>query len=286
MAASEPTADSSAIRLCRVSFKDAAPAGAEVLREFTDPYRRFAVVETMPLDDLPGPASTPEPQDEFHFLFLPGGSAESFDWQKKAEQWMTRPPAADAAPTVEILLRSDRVLWRPGRSLMIGAPERMTETLLALTDFSFYEGELRRLEEAIEADLDTAMRDAPLTTAAVTPRSLDALAHVSELATRMTLLRIRYARLERPLEKASVTLPGSGRRLVGELLMQTELADRLKAVDHRLEVYSDLYELANDRLSEYRYFRKEAVIEAWIVVILVAEVLLMIWEIGLLYHFG
>ena len=68
---------------------------------------------------------------------------------------------------------------------------------------------------------------------------------------------------------------------MSELLVQCEILDRLKAVDDRLEVYEDVYELANDRLLEYGNFRTEAKLEFWIIVILVVELVLMLAEIGL-----
>ena len=62
--------------------------------------------------------------------------------------------------------------------------------------------------------------------------------------------------------------------------MPCEVQDRLKALDDRLEVFEDVYELANDRLLEYGNFLTEARLEIWIIVILVAEVVLMLAEIG------
>ncbi len=111
------------------------------------------------------------------------------------------------------------------------------------------------------------------------------LRHVHERTCTITERRIRYSRVERPLEKPSITLPGAGRRLVSELLVQCEVQDRLKAVDERLEVYEDTYELANDRLMEYGNFRAEAKLEIWIIVILLGELVLMLGEIGLLVWF-
>jgi uncharacterized Rmd1/YagE family protein len=72
---------------------------------------------------------------------------------------------------------------------------------------------------------------------------------------------------------------------VSELLVQCEVQDRLKAVDDRLEVFEDAYELANDRLMEYGNFRAEAKLEIWIIVILLGELILMLGEIGLLIWF-
>ncbi len=282
--ATDPPAASA--QLCRIQFVDAAPRGQVVLREFPDPYSRprYAIWETVGLDQLPPPA-WPSPRDEFYFLFLPGGSTTVFDEQKRAEEWMAKPTDPRAEPTVEILMRSDRILWRPGRCMMQGAAERMHETLLALADFSYHEGELRKLEREIDADSEVLARDVPLTTAAVNTESLQCAVHVHERTCTTTQRRIRCSRLQRPLEKPSITLPGAGRRLVAELLVQCEVLDRLKAVDDRLEVYEDVYELANDRILEYGNFRAEARLEIWIIVILLGELVLMLVEIGLLIYF-
>jgi hypothetical protein len=271
-------------QLYRIRFVDTAPRVHEVLREFPDPFPRprFAICEPVALDQLVPPAWPPPRDDEFYFLFLPAGSTTAFDEQQRGEQWMAKPSDPNAEPTVEILMRSDRILWRPGRCMMQGATERMHETLLALADFSYHEGELRKLEHEIQTDGEVLARDVPLTTAAVNTKSLQSLSHVHERTCTTTERRIRCSRLQRPLEKPSITLPGAGRRLVAELLVQCEVLDRLKSVDDRLEVFEDVYELANDRILEYGNFRAEAKLEIWIIVILVAEVVVMLAEIGII----
>lgn len=280
---SELTSDPHAAtaQLYRVRFVETKAPDQKVLREFADPYPRprYAIWETAGLDELP--RSEGKTVDCFYFLFLPGGSTTAFDQQKRGEQWMAKPDDTSAEPTVEILMRSDRILWRPGRCMMQGAAERMHETLLALADFSYHEGELRKLEREIDADGEVLARDVPLTTAAVDAGSLGARSHVHERTCTTTQRRIRCSRLHRPLEKPSITLPGAGRRLVAELLVQCEVQDRLKALDDRLEVYEDVYELANDRLLEFGNFRAEAKLEIWIIVILIAELVMILVEIGL-----
>jgi len=280
MPATDPPPSPTA-QLYRVRFVDTVQRGRAVLREFPDPYPhpRYAIAEAIDAEKLPPPVWPPEHGDQFHFLFLPGGSATAFEEQKRGEQWMAKPSDPHAEPTVEIVMRSDRILWRPGRCMMQGAADRMQEMLLALADFSYHEGELRKLEREILADGETLVRDVPLTTAAINKQALRARHHIHERACTMTGRRIRCARLQRPLEKPSITLPGAGRRLVSELLVQCEIQDRFKALDERLEVYEDVYELANDRLMEYGNFRTEAKLEIWIIVILVVEVVLMVAEI-------
>ena len=103
--------------------------------------------------------------------------------------------------------------------------------------------------------------------------------------TRQTALRrVRFARLAPCLHKPAATLTGSARRLAGELAVQAEVVDRLGSVDDRLEVYEDLYELANDRLSEFSYFYREFRVEIWIVVLLAAELIVMLADLWVSYR--
>ena len=112
----------------------------------------------------------PERGDQFHFLFLPGGSATAFEEQKRGEQWMAKPSDPHAEPTVEIVMRSNRILWRPGRCMMQGAADRMQEDAPGPGGLLLHEGELRKLEREILADGETLVRDVPLTTAAINKR--------------------------------------------------------------------------------------------------------------------
>ena len=64
--------------------------------------------------------------------------------------------------------------------------------------------------------------------------------------------------------------------------MQAEVVDRLGWLDDRIEVYEDLYELANDRLSEFSYFNREYRLELWIILLLIAEVVIMLGELWML----
>ncbi len=257
----------------RIRFLPAAPPGATVLARFRDPYDRVAVVEPIPLDQLPPAAGAAEPTDELHFLFLPSGSANTpYEEQKRGEDWMQAPPGDPfAVQPIDLTLRNDRVLWRPGRALVLGAPDRMKEILLALVHFAFYEGEMRRLEQEIREAWPLVERDLPLTHQV----SRDELKRWPD-ANRMVLLsaqwRVRLTRLDLYLSKVPAQLTGNVRKVYAELLLwNAELPDRYIALDDQIEIFQDLYESANDRLSEYAYFRKEFIIEAWIVVILALE---------------
>ena len=191
---------------------------------------------------------------------------------------MAQPETGDAVPTIELVLRSDRILWRPGRALMIGAADRVEEVLSGVLDFAYHEGELRRLEFEAQDDWPIAEALIPLTHS-VDREALKRQPQVDLMTRVTTSRRMRYVRIERRLEKASSTLPGAARRLVSELAVQAEVVDRLRALSDQLEVFEDLCESANDRLLEYSYYRGEYRLEVWIIVILAMELVLTVLEL-------
>ncbi|HEV3021373.1 MAG TPA: hypothetical protein VGX76_02860, partial [Pirellulales bacterium] len=222
----------------RIRFVAEPPGGTTPLLTLTDPVRRYAVCEEVASDV---PPSEPAAADELCVLFLPGDSAMPVDWRHAAEEWLNGPGA------IELIVESDRVLWRPGRAVIIGGGERSAETLAGLVEFSFHEAELRKLECELEADWPRAEIDA-LLAHDVDRRALARSAGaISEMSRRTALRRIRFARFSPRLEKPSFRLGEAARRMVDELAHEAEVADRLKHVDDRLEVFEGLYELANDR---------------------------------------
>ena len=263
----------------RIRFVDRLPGGRPALATFAHPYPRFAVAESLGVEELLALSICPEPEeDRLRLLLLPAGLASPQELLKQAEEWMHRGGLSAGQPTADLMLRSERILWRPGQALMIGPPERLQEVLPGLIEFAFYEEELRRLEREIEADWETAGVDVYLTHS-VGREEVKRRSHVDEMTVHMTRRRMRFARLEPFLEKSSIALPGPARRLATELAMQAEVIDRLGWLDDRIEVCEDLYELANDRLSEFSYFDREYRLELWIIVLLVAEVIIMSIEL-------
>jgi hypothetical protein len=193
---------------------------------------------------------------------------------------MAKPSAPDAVPTIEIMMRSDRILWRPGRAMIQGARDRLDEYLPGLINFAFYEMELRKLERELREEWGAYEADLKLTHQ-VDGESLRQWPRVNEMTRIAGTRRMRLARLERRLEKPSIALHPAVQRLVSELIVQADTADRMKTVDERLEIMENIYESANDRLSEYSFFSRELRAEAWIIVILVFEAILIIAEIAM-----
>jgi hypothetical protein len=137
----------------------------------------------------------------------------------------------------------------------MGAPEPYDDLLAALVDFSFYEGQLRRLEVSVDADYPTAERDIPLTHE-VDGEALAGWPHVNHMTRTVTAHRMRYAGLAGRLGTPPAGLTGAVRQVIAELIVQTGVSERLAVVNGKMVVLERLYKLANDRLSHYAYFTR------------------------------
>lgn len=263
-------------RLYRVCFRN-RDDGLPVLLRVDDPQPALALLaqdEELPEGSLPPDGVV---DDELLVIFASGGLQTGHAWRQRLEAWMAAGPGAQT-PTLDIPSFGDRVLWRPGRGLIIGSVERCRELLEGLVAFAWYESRLRHLENAVAQAWESARRDIELTHQPK-PQDLLRQPQVNRQVLHTTRWRMTYTRLESHLEKPPQQLPGAVRRLYNELSVQAETHDRLAALDDRIEVLQDLYELATDRLSEYRYYRGELRVEWLIVAILLIDTGLSLWEL-------
>jgi hypothetical protein len=275
-----PNGPSCALVVKRIRFVDTAPAGAAVVRRFRQPRACAAVEERVDPGALPREKDWPEPTDQLVVVFVPRAAAAS--WQKKDEGWLAPPAHPDAAPPVVIEREGYTIQWRPGRALVRGKVESADAVLAALAEFAFYEGELRTLEQALEAREATARADVARAHR-VRFRDRRHWARLGETIEALAGMRLTFARLEPRLGKPTRALPVEARRVLARLLARADVEARLEALSDRLEACEDLYEGANDRVAEYRWYVEGHALEIGIIVLLVLEVLLMSADLCLRY---
>jgi hypothetical protein len=249
--------------LC-VRFPPKAPEGATALLAFEE-LGHVAVAEAIGADAA-------APTDGFLVVHLPGGNSAPAATRAAAEAWIA------GAGLLDLTLQSERILWRPGHALVIGGSGDFDAYLKGLASFALYESELRRLEQDLLAWWPLAQKDVPLTHR-VDGRALHRWRHVARMTEAVTDARFRHVAIEACLERAPEPLEGLARRLFTELALRIDATHRLERLDDRIDVLADLYELANDRLSEFSYFRREYLLEFLIIGVLALEVLLLLYEI-------
>ena len=253
----------------RVRFPAASglPSGSRFDRHALAP----PIIEELATDILLEGLATATADDVLDVIVLPSGQAELLPLQRTVETWIAQPSAGKhASAPIELVFRGDRICWRPDRAMVIVAGTRREEVVAGLVGFARNELELRRLESETSEKLNAAAGDVDLTHAVVRA-SLSRQARVNAITVWAAQARIRFTLLEPTVASGAAALPPPSLRLARELAVQSEVVERLRVLDDQLEVVAAIYELANDRLTEYSYFLREYRLERWILLALVAE---------------
>jgi hypothetical protein len=248
-----------------IKFVDEPEAAATVLCAFGEP-RRCAAVEARK-DPAAGPTvgGSEDGTDELTVALLPADAGD--EAAALNEHWMAG--ASPAQARFAIARGTQKLAWRPGRAIVQGPPASLARSLEVLVSFAFYEGELRRLERALEACDAQAQRDIALAHR-IRFRDRRDWPRLVGLSEYFSGLRLTYVRLA-PLLAASHRLAPQPRQVMEQLLEQADVAARLDAASERLEAYEDLYEGAVDRIAEHRWYVEGHCLEVGIVMLLLLE---------------
>jgi hypothetical protein len=266
--------------LVRIRFVEAAAPGELILMSFRDPEPRVAAVSALALEALTSPPDDRR-SESLLVLKVPAGGPKDAPRRREAQAWFDAPETQDVPP-IQLGVDGGLLKWRPGRAVLEVPADRMDALLPAVVDFAFYEHELHRLEEEVAADWPTVQADVPLMSR-VGRAELAREAEVATQGTATALRRLRCARLEPGLITPPASLTEAGRTLGERLREEADTETRLETLDGHIEVYEYIYELACQRISDYRHFRREYVVEVVIAVILAIEVVIVAAEMYLTY---
>jgi hypothetical protein len=274
------TQTASGLAMYAVRFTANPLPGAETIAKFQQPAPLVAgstAMAGLPQD------SRESPDDGFHLIAV---SPADQAGQQQAQAWIQgsvlRTPsvsagsvADDSEPAIRQNIDGGWVLYRPGRAVICAAEPAVRDLRVALADVQFHDWQLRKLEAEVAKDWDTAQSHIPLTHQANLKRSGTIKALTQDTLSR----RMRCARIERPLLTPTTPMSEPARKLAYKLRDALDIEDRLDTLDGQIEVYEDLCELANQRQSDYSHFLREFIVEILIVVLLMAEVVLVSFEI-------
>jgi hypothetical protein len=233
----------------RISFVNEIPLGVKPLREYKQPRKIYAI-ETADSAAHPG----------FDVVF---GEAMH-----------------EGSAAISIKQDNISISWQRNQVHVFCPVEARLEVLTALADFGFYEGELHRLESDVEVQEPLAEKDVEFAHR-IHHRNREHWSRFGETIERFTRDRLTYARLCSQLAFPSLTLSPKSRQIVSKLLRECNIEDRLEMYSDRLEALEELYEGANDRVADYRWYRGGHLLEWTIVIILIFEALAMSLEFGL-----
>ena len=235
--------------IIRISFVAEVSPGVKILREYSHPRKIFAI-EALAGDDHSG----------FEVVF---GEATHQD-----------------SGAISVKQDNISITWQRTQVHVLCPVESRLEVLAALADFGFYEGELHRLESDVEAQESQAEKDVGFAHR-IHHANKQHWQRFGETIERFTRDRLIYARLCSQLGLPSPTLSTKSRQIVSKLLRESNIEDRLELYSDRLEAMEDLYEGANDRVADYRWYRGGHLLEWTIVIILIFEAIAMSVELGM-----
>lgn len=260
----------------QISFVTEVPPRTTILRKFSAPRHAVAVKTPVDLSEMSLAQIPPQRHDECTVVFWEReGSASGHPLIPERTVELSN---ADAEAMIVVQHKGDSIRWWPGWAIVQCKPEREREMLAALVEFIFYEGELRALETGLETREPQAQRDVSMAyqidTSHLTQRN-----RIKETIEFFARMRLTFAGLQPRLGKASPGLPRDSRAIVTALFKHADVEERALALDGRLEALEDLYEGANDRLADYRWYHSGTSLEVAIVVLLVVETLLIAVDI-------
>ena len=215
--------------------------------------------------------------DNFYVLFLPDAPSVA-DLRKKTEAWLNELRDASGEPAIELFAKPYRIVWHPPRAAILGGDGLPEEMFSALVEFASLENRLKKLEAKTAECLKVCTNDVPLTHA-VSPSDLLRQTHVNKMTEQIVSSQMELVRLTPCFDNLCGRLTPQTKHAIEELTEKTRIwDDRIEALEDQLESLWDLYELANDRLTEFRYFKREALLELWIIALLVLELVVILWE--------
>jgi hypothetical protein len=256
----------------RVRFVDEIPGDAVVLMAFKDPAQRYAILDEGS-KKTPGKAVADPSNETLDIVLLPSpgspGTAQA-----------AQPADREAPPPLLVKYRGVEVTWRPTRATLQCDPDQAESLLSAIVEFTHYERELRRIEQEIADAWPELDQDRPLAFE-VTPADLVRSQLVGARMDRTFRRRMRHARIEPHLFEPDPKFPAASQKLGEELRERSRTEARLETIDGQLEVFEHIYEMAGQRIGEYRAAREEHILEWIIIVLLAAEALAMLAQMVL-----
>jgi hypothetical protein len=250
-------------------------AGQVVLLDFIDPVPTRAIRTVLEPASLPGQRIA-DPSAALEVLSVTG-HPNALNVTEELLAWVLASQPPTAPPPLTITLHGSHVIYGAGCVALLTAAERLDSLLLAVVDFHYHEQQLQKLERAVAASWGQLQADTPLAFA-VTVRDLERLESVASQGQNLANVRMQLARLGPHLNRPGTHLSTLANQLGERLRERARVVERLETLAEQLEVSERVYEMASQRLNEFRLSRQEQVLEWTIIILLATQTLLLLLE--------
>jgi hypothetical protein len=206
------------------------------------------------------------------------------DTDHEPEPWLGQ-GASRPHSIVRAGIRTVRVFWSEARAVIYTKPPQLPDALDAVLRFTVAERETLGLERKLKSVWPAIEKDKSLTHA-VTGLQDGRQGQVNEMTELLVDMQSAYMRVGIALQQPNSTTAEPSKRLFGELAIASGLYDRAPLLAEPIQFAVDHYELANTRLIEARFARREMVnawighlLETCIILLLIGELAALIYEI-------
>jgi hypothetical protein len=239
----------------RVEFRGstgAVPAGAIEVKS-----PRHVIGELRPIDIAAAlAAATPQTDTSLTIIWIPPNGRDGIGIELDAELWLRGAHVSGNGGVVRAGVRTVRIFCTPSRALIYASREHLASALDAVVRFTVAQRETIALEKEMDSAWAAIEVDAPLAHS-ISASQQKRQAHVDAMTVAATRMKAKFLRISQALEQIDPALEDSSKRIYAELVLAGNLHDRLELVDNPVQFTLDHYEIANTRLNEARFARKE-----------------------------
>jgi hypothetical protein len=228
------------------------------IADYRDPSASLATLEF----------STTSSADGYPILCIPHHEIEASPLIPTIIDWVEPGVVVELRQSQTLMLQGVQVIWGPARAAILAPPERWETLRFALAEFTYFDRELRQIEQGLGKEWTTLQSDATL---AFEVREQE-LARAEALKSRFLQVfawRASLAQLEPHLHRPPVHPPTLASQVGERLRERTRIIERAEFIDSQLDVIERMHDLCSQRMSDFSSSRKHLILE-WIIVILLA----------------
>ncbi|WP_404305794.1 hypothetical protein [Neorhodopirellula lusitana] len=205
------------------------------------------------------------------------GATRQRETLKQMREWVEAELPPGSIPSLAMTFQGTQIFWAAGRLAIYAVPERLESVFKAMVEVSFYELELREMEQQLGASWSDLDEDIPLAFE-VGERDLRMTEQLRSRFQQIVRLRARLARLSPQVHTPHVHPPTLASQVSERLRERTRMLHRYEQLDEQLSVFDQVYEMCGQRSSDFVQARKGHLLEWFIIILLVAQTLLYGFE--------
>ena len=219
-----------------------------------------------------------EPNQGLSILTIPVGDVDCLVAQTQARHWVEASAIPDRAPGMMMTLQGTMVFGSAERIAVLAAPERLDVLSNTLIEVAWFDGELRRLETEIadrwcdwEGDIALGFE--------FDEKSLDKRQHLRQRYGEVMRMRACLAKIAPHVNCPHTHPPTLASQLAERFRDRARMTHRHEMLSDQVEVFEKIYEACGQRVSEFVNTRSSNILEWVIIILLLMQMLLVLFEI-------